>query len=118
MDVSNARDHPSAEHYRHPCAWDVSLESLAVPELLIRSAGRTPQAPALDFLGRTYTYAEVLVEARRYASGLRNRGIVPGDRVGLFLPNVPVYLSAYYVAMMAGAVVVNFSPLYTVEELS
>jgi long-chain acyl-CoA synthetase len=45
-------------------------------------------------------------------------GIAKGDRVGLFLPNVPIYAAAYYGAMMAGAVVVNFSPLYSVEELS
>jgi len=45
-------------------------------------------------------------------------GIAKGDRVGLFLPNVPIYAAAYYGAMMAGAVVVNFSPLYSVEELA
>ncbi len=45
-------------------------------------------------------------------------GIAKGDRVGLFLPNVPIYAAAYYGAMMAGAMVVNFSPLYSVEELS
>ena len=37
--------------------------------------------------------------------------------MGLFLPNVPIYVPAYYGALMAGAVVVNFSPLYTAEEL-
>ena len=44
-------------------------------------------------------------------------GIKPGDRVGLFLPNVPIYVPAYYGAMLAGATVVNVSPLYTVAEL-
>ncbi len=36
-----------------------------------------------------------------------------GDRVGLYLPNVPHYVAAYYGTLMAGAIVVNFSPLYT-----
>lgn len=31
---------------------------------------------------------------------------------------MPIYAAAYYGAMMAGAVVVNFSPLYSVEELA
>ena len=31
---------------------------------------------------------------------------------------MPSYVAAYYGAMMAGAVVVNFSPLYTVDELA
>src|SRR3546814_14206405 len=40
-----------------------------------------------------------------------------GSRFGLFLPNVPHYVAAYYGALAAGATVVNFSPLYTVAEL-
>jgi long-chain acyl-CoA synthetase len=118
MDVSSALDHPSPDQYRHPCAWDVPLEPLTVPDLLVRAARNAPQAPAVDFMGRTYSYRDILDEARRFASGLRMHGIAPGDRVGLFLPNVPIYLSAYYGAMMAGAVAVNFSPLYTVDELA
>jgi long-chain acyl-CoA synthetase len=118
MDVSNAPDHPSPEQYRHPCAWDVPIEPLTVPDLLERAARNAPDARAIDFIGRAYSYAEVLDEARRFAAGLSTRGLQPGDRVGLFLPNVPIYLSAYYGAMMAGAVAVNFSPLYTVEELA
>ncbi len=110
--------HPSPAHYRHPCPWDVPLAPLTVPDLLERAARDVPDAPAIDFLGRIYSYSQVLDEARRFAFGLRARGIGQGDRVGLFLPNVPIYLSAYYGAMMAGAVVVNFSPLYTADELA
>jgi len=118
MDASSAPDHPSPNHYRHPCAWDVPLAELTVPGLLERAAREAPDAPAIDFLGRTYSYAQVSDEARRFAFGLAARGIKPGDRVGLYLPNVPIYLAAYYGAMMAGAVAVNFSPLYTAGELA
>ena len=118
MDVSNAPDHPSAELYWHPCAWDVPLAELTVPQLLERAAREAHDEPAIEFLGRTYRYREMWDEAQRVAHGLIARGIAPGDRVGLFLPNVPIYLSAYYGAMLAGAVVVNFSPLYTAEELA
>ncbi|MGX7951242.1 long-chain-fatty-acid--CoA ligase [Tsuneonella sp. HG249] len=118
MDVSSAPDHPSPSQYRHPTAWDVALAELTVPGLLKRAAREAPQSPAIDFLGRIYSYTQVYEEARRVAHGLIARGILPGDRIGLFLPNVPIYLSAYYGAMMAGAVVVNFSPLYTADELA
>ena len=118
MGVSNAPDHPSADQYRHPCAWDVPLAELTVPQLLERAARETPDAPAIDFLGRTYSYRQMWTEGQRVAHGLIARGIQPGDRVGLFLPNVPIYLAAYYGAMLAGAVVVNFSPLYTADELA
>jgi long-chain acyl-CoA synthetase len=111
MNVNNAP-------YHHPTPWDTHFEAMSLPDMLARTAARDPGAPFLHFLGRTYSYAQMLAEARRFAAGLCAMGIERGDRVGLFLPNVPIYASAYYGAMMAGAIVVNFSPLYTVEELA
>lgn len=104
--------------YAHPCAWDQRFEPLSLPQMLeIRTAGH-PDSPLVDFFGRRYSYRQILDEARRFAAGLQRAGYAKGDRVGLFLPNVPVYLAAYYGAMIAGCTTVNFSPLYTVEELS
>ncbi len=108
----------SSYTYHHPTPWDAKFKEESLPDLLAGTVANAPDAPFLHFLGRTYTYSEIHEEARRFAAGLVARGIAPGDRVGLFLPNVPIYASAYYGAMMAGAVVVNFSPLYTVEELA
>lgn len=104
--------------YYHPTPYETVFEPMALPAMLARTVAHNPDAPFLHFLGRTYSYGEIHREAKRFASGLIESGIKPGDRVGLFLPNVPIYASAYYGAMMAGAIVVNFSPLYTVEELS
>ncbi|MDC0887374.1 long-chain fatty acid--CoA ligase [Altererythrobacter sp.] len=104
--------------YHHPTAWGTQFEAMTLPDMLERSVRKNPQAPFLHFLGRTYSYAEMYAEARRFAAGLQARGIGKGDRVGLFLPNVPMYVSAYYGAMMAGAIVVNFSPLYSAQELA
>ena len=111
MDVNNYT-------YHHPTPWDTQFEAMSLPDMLERTVRKDPTAPFLHFLGRTYSYREIFKEANRFAQGLIAMGIQPGDRVGLFLPNVPIYASAYYGAMMAGAVVVNFSPLYSVEELS
>jgi len=115
MNVNNAT---IAADYHHPAPWTTVFEPLALPEMLARTVAHDPTAPFLHFLGRTYGYGEIFTAANRFAAGLAERGIRPGDRVGLFLPNVPIYAAAYYGAMMAGAVVVNFSPLYSVEELA
>jgi len=106
-----------ASQYNHPAPWESDFELLSVPDMLVASTERDPLAPVIDFMGRKYSYAETLDGARRVASGLHDMGVERGDRIGLFLPNVPHYLAAYYGAMMLGATVVNFSPLYTVEEL-
>ncbi len=87
-------------------------------ELFEASAQRLGAAPLIDFLGRQYSYAETKDGADRVACGLRRLGYGPGDRIGLFLPNVPHYVAAYYGILKLGATVVNFSPLYSVEELA
>jgi long-chain acyl-CoA synthetase len=108
----------SSENYHHPTPWDTQFDELTLPQMLARTTRRDPAAPFLHFLGRSYSYRSIFTEAQQFAEGLKAMGINPGDRIGLFLPNVPIYASAYYGAMMAGAVVVNYSPLYTVEELA
>lgn len=103
--------------YHHPTDWDQSFAPLSLPDMLAASVARKGDAPMLDFMGRQFGYAEVARGAARVARGLQQLGLGKGSRVGLFLPNVPHYVAAYYGALMAGATVVNFSPLYTVAEL-
>ena len=108
----------SVAAYHHPLPLDTRFEAVSLPAMFERTLHANPEAPFLHFLGRTYSYREIHAQAQRFAAGLQAIGIAKGDRVGLFLPNVPIYAAAYYGAMMAGAVVVNYSPLYSVEELS
>ncbi len=117
MSVSNA-DEPWREHYAHPCAWDQQFAALSVPDMFGQSAARHGAQPLVDFMGRRFSYRQLFAEAQAFAAGLQALGVVKGDRIGLYLPNVPIYVSAYYGALLAGAVVVNFSPLYTAQELS
>ena len=109
---------PWTSNFLHPSPWTQEFAPLSVHDMFFRSAERMGAAPLADFMGRKYSYAEIAVSVRRFAKGLQLRGIGKGDRVGLFLPNVPQYIVAYYGAMLAGATVVNFSPLYTVDELA
>ncbi|MCZ8368642.1 MAG: AMP-binding protein [Porphyrobacter sp.] len=118
MTVSNAAVASTAAPYHHPVPLETMFNPMSLPAMLERTVGMNPKAPFLHFLGRTYTYSQIYKQAEAFALGLQSIGIAKGDRVGLFLPNVPIYAAAYYGAMMAGAVVVNFSPLYSVEELA
>ena len=104
--------------YHHPTPWETRFDPMPLPTMFARTAKRRGARPLALFMGRSFSYAELHDEAVRFAHGLAAHGIGKGERVGLFLPNIPAYVSAYYGAMMAGAVVVNFSPLYSVEELA
>ncbi len=86
--------------------------------MFAQAAGKFGSRPLVDFLGRRFTYAQLHAEAIAFAAGLQRLGVKKGDRIGLYLPNVPIYVSAYFGAAMAGASLVNFSPLYTAPELA
>jgi long-chain acyl-CoA synthetase len=103
--------------YQHPGPWDRDYPPLSLPDMFEQTAKRVPNAWLIDFMGRKYSYAETRHGVERVACGLARLGIKKGDRVGLFLPNVPHYVAAYYGILRAGATAVNFSPLYTAEEL-
>jgi long-chain acyl-CoA synthetase len=106
------------DHFDHPTDWAQQFAPLSLPGMLKAVADRDGARPLIDFYGRRYSYAQCYDSARRFACGLIALGIKPGERVGLYLPNVPHYITAYYGSMMAGAIAVNFSPLYTIEELA
>ncbi len=104
--------------YFHPGAWDQKISPTSMVALFEASAAAHPDAPLLDFLGRRYSYGETADGVNRVAAGLTALGYGPGDRIGLYLPNVPHYVAAYYGILKLGATVVNFSPLYTAGELA
>jgi long-chain acyl-CoA synthetase len=106
------------DRYDHPAAWSQKFAPLTLPEMFQATVAKDPKAHLIDFYGRKYRYGDVMDCARSFAHALIGMGIGKGDRVGLYLPNVPHYIAAFYGALMAGAIVVNFSPLYTAEELA
>lgn len=97
--------------------WDIDIPSKPVFSMLDETVARYASRPAFDFLGKIYTWAEIGGLIDKFAAGLQKSGIKKGDKIGLFLPNTPYYLIAYYAVLKTGASVVNFNPLYAEREL-
>ncbi|GFE74493.1 long-chain fatty acid--CoA ligase [Novosphingobium sp. TCA1] len=74
--------------------------------------------PAIDFMGRKWTYKEIGELSRRAARGFQDLGVKHGTRVGLCLPNTPYYVICYFAILRIGGIVVNFNPLYTEREMA
>jgi len=110
-------DRPWLKRYPENIPWDVTLPEKPLFALLDDAVARFPNNPAVDFLGRTYTYTELSRLVDRAAKGLQAIGVGKGIKVGLFLPNCPQFIIAYYGILKAGGTVVNFSPLYSEPEL-
>ena len=84
-----------------------------VDEGLTKHAART----AYDFMGKSWTFAQVDEASRAFACYLQSLGLNPGDRVAVMMPNMPQYPVAVMAILRAGFVVVNVNPLYTPREL-
>lgn len=88
-------------------------------ELFVKSCEKFGDKPAVKNLGHTITYREWLEKSRAFAIYLQDDlHLKKGDRFGIMLPNLIQYPIALFGALMAGLVIVNINPLYTVPELT
>ena len=85
---------------------------------LTASAQRVPDNVALKLDDVEVTYAQLDEASGRMAGVLRARGVQPGDRVGVMLPNVPYFAIAYYGVLRAGGVVVPMNVLLKSREVA
>jgi long-chain acyl-CoA synthetase len=97
--------------------WSKYVGEEPLHSLLEEAAARFSNRPCLSFLGKTYSYAEVIELVNRAAEGFQQMGVVKGARIGLFLPNTPFFVICYYAILKAGGTVVNFNPLYAAREI-
>ena len=110
--------HPWTAAYPAGIAWDREIPPETLPAILDQAVRRFGNRPALEFLGRRWSYAELGRMVDRAAEGLRRLGAGPGRRVGLHLPNSPFFVVAYFAALKAGATVTSFSPLHVEAEMA
>jgi len=73
-------------------------------------------AVAVSWVGEESSYAELERRSDSAADGLQRRGVRPGDRVAVGLPNSPDLVAGVVAVLRAGAVLVPLSPAYTVGE--
>ncbi|MDG6901739.1 MAG: long-chain fatty acid--CoA ligase [Nitrososphaerota archaeon] len=96
---------------------DTPVEKKPLYSLLTEAAAKSPNAVCLHYQGRELQYGRVEDLASRFASALVSLGLKKGDRVAIFLPNIPQFVIAYFGVLMAGGIVVTCSPLYKEREL-
>jgi len=103
-----------AEEYRRAGYWT----GRPLDSILRDAAAQWPDRPAVIDQNVTYTFAELDARAERIAAALAGRGIAPGDRVLLQLPNTCEFAVALFGLLRAGAVPVMCLPGHRSAELS
>src|SRR5690606_10073158 len=99
-----------------PAEVDVDV-SPSLVALFEESCERFADRPAYHNLGVTLTFRELERLSARFARHLVSRGLEPGDRIAIMMPNLLQYPVALFGALRAGLTVVNTNPLYTPREL-
>ncbi len=110
--------YPWLKNYPADVNWGQKFEAEPLYKLLDNSAAKFPDHTCTNFFGRKLTYTQIADLSRKVSSGLQRLGVGHGTKVGLFLPNCPTFIIYYFAILRAGGVVVNYNPLYTIEELT
>ena len=101
---------PAAKPQEEPLTMNVA-------ENITRGRRLFPRKVALTFEGRRFTYADLDDWSSRVANGLTRLGIGRGDRVALFLPNIPEFAAAYLGIQKLGAVAVSLNATLKRDEV-
>lgn len=91
---------------------------IALSEYLRIWARLQPEKPCFVFYGREISYRELDDLSERFSALLAERGVGPGDRVAVFLPNCPQFAIAFFGILKRGAVHVPVNPLFREAELA
>src|SRR5205085_6215874 len=76
-----------------------------------------PDRTAIKLDDLEISFKRLNESAARAAALLHEKGLSPGDRVGIMLPNVPQFAVAYYGVLRAGGTVVPMNPLLKGREV-
>ncbi len=97
--------------------WHAPLPAKPLYSIFDESVARFATRPCIEFLKRTYSYAEIARQVDLAVAGLQKLGVTKGTRVGLCLPNTPYSVVCYFAVLKAGGIVVNINPLYAAQEI-
>jgi long-chain acyl-CoA synthetase len=112
------------EYLWHKHKWPADVpKTLEYPKeplftMLDRSAEKSGDLPYTVWEGQSRTFSQVRDDANRIANFLASRGIKKGDRVAIFLPNMPHFPPVLFGSLKTGATVVTCNPMYKAGELN
>ncbi len=72
---------------------------------------------AFSNFDKTITYGQIDKYSTQFAAYLQSRGLNPGDKIAIMMPNLLQYPIAIFGALKAGLIIVNTNPMYTPREM-
>ncbi len=116
--MNTAELRPWLRHYPHGMAANINPDAYPnVITLLDETFNKYRSNVAFTCMGKHLTYDALDKQSRQFAAYLHSRGLNPGDKIALMMPNVLQYPIVLFGALRAGLVIVNTNPLYTPREM-
>ncbi len=110
-------DFPWRKHYDEGVPVSLDYPDRPLYGYLEDAAQKYPDKVCTIFKGAKMTYREVNEASDRLAAGLAGLGVERGSRTGIFMPNTPQFVLAYFACLKLGAIVIATSPLYSEKEI-
>ncbi len=104
-------------HYDKGVPVSIDYPKIPLHQLLEDSARKFPDQACTIFKGARISYKKMDEITDKISAALAALGVKKGDRVGIFIPNTPQFVMAYFGILKAGGVVVAINPLYTPTEI-
>ena len=104
-------------HYDKGVPQTVEYPKVPLFHFLAEAARKYPDRACTIFKGAVVSFKEMDDITNSIAAALVDMGVKKGDRVGIFMPNTPQFVMAYYGILKAGGAVVATNPLYTPPEI-
>jgi len=109
---------PWLKNYPHGVPANINPDSYANLNAFIKEASaKYHNRPAFSCMGKALTFQQIDKMSTQLGAYLQSRGLVPGDRVGIMMPNLLQYPIAIFACVKAGLIAVNTNPLYTPREM-
>src|SRR3954471_6868810 len=96
---------------------DIEPEHRSALHMFRAGAGRAGERAAIRYFDATLTWDEVDRLTDALAVALADLGVRRGDRVAVYLQNVPQFVLAMVATWKAGAIMVSVNPMYRRREL-
>ena len=109
---------PWLKNYPEWVPHDIELRNETAIGDYVASAHQKPDAPAVHYFDESISYGDIDSFSNSFAAALNDLGVAKGDRVILFLQNIPQFLIGIYAAWKIGAIVDPMNPIYKDKEFS
>ncbi len=108
---------PWLAHYDQGVPQSIEYPKVPLFHFLEEAARKYPDRACTIFKGAVISYKEMNALTDHMAAALVEMGIKKGDRVGIFMPNTPQFVIAFFGILKAGAAVVAVNPTYPLDEI-